>query len=102
MSRGVTLEQLLSEHRDHSIFAPSGASRWLGCPGSLIPNLLAPDNSGYDAALGTVAHGVAEKWLTTGKRPKHRVGDVEWIANGGKLYQIEVDLEMLDYVELLS
>lgn len=99
MSRGVTLEQLLSEHRDHSIFAPSGASRWLGCPGSLVPNLLAPDNSGYDAALGTVAHGVAEEWLTTGKRPKHRVGDVEWIINGGKLYQIEIDLEMLDFVE---
>lgn len=99
MSRGMTLEQLLSEHRDHSIFAPSGASRWLGCPGSLVPNLLAPDNSGYDAALGTVAHGVAEEWLTTGKRPKHRVGDVEWIINGGKLYQIEIDLEMLDYVE---
>lgn len=99
MPRGVTLEQLLSEHRDHSIFAPSGASRWLGCPGSLVPNLLAPDNSGYDAALGTVAHGVAEEWLTTGKRPKHRVGDVEWIINGGKLYQIEIDLEMLDFVE---
>lgn len=99
MQRGVSLEQLLSEHRDHSIFAPSGASRWLGCPGSLIPNLLAPDNSGYDAALGTVAHGVAEEWLTSGKRPKHRIGDVEWIINGGRLYQIEIDLEMLDYVE---
>lgn len=99
MRQVVSLEQLQIDQGDHSIFAPSGSARWLGCPGSLIPNLLAPDNSGYDAALGTVAHGVAEEWLTTGKRPKHRVGTCEWIINGGKLYQIEIDLEMLDYVE---
>lgn len=95
----MNLEQLAAQRGDHSVFAPSGSSRWLLCPGSLIPNLLAPDNSGYDAALGTVAHAMAEIWLTEGKPPRHRIGDVEWIINGGKLYQIEIDAMMLDYVE---
>lgn len=95
----MTLDQLEQQRNGHSVFAPSGSSRWLLCPGSLIPNLLAPDNSGYDAAMGTVAHEVAEEWLVTGKRPKHRIGDVEWVVNGGKLYQIDIDAQMLDYVE---
>lgn len=99
MSRAVTLEQLEIQRNGHSVFAPSGSSRWLLCPGSLVPNLLAPDNAGYDAAMGTVAHELAEQWLVSGKRPKHRIGDVEWVPNGGKLFQIDIDASMLDYVE---
>lgn len=99
MSKAMTLTQLEQQRNGHSVFAPSGASRWLSCPGSLIPNLLAPDTSGYDAAMGTVAHEVAEEWLTTKVRPKHRIGDCEWVVNGGRLFQIDIDASMLDYVE---
>lgn len=101
MPEGNFLRKLEIDRRDggHSIFAPSSASRWMNCPHSLVANLLCEDSAGYDAALGTVAHGVAEEWLKTGCRPSHRIGDVEWIINGSLLFQIEIDGEMLDYVE---
>lgn len=95
------LQQLENDRRDggHSIFAPSSASRWMNCPHSLVANLLCEDSAGYDAALGTVAHGVAEEWLKSGKRPGNLIGEVEWVINGRFLFQIEIDGEMLDYVE---
>lgn len=84
---------------DHSIFSPSASARWLNCPGSLIPNLLAPDDTGIFAAEGTVAHAIAEEWMVTGKKPKHRIGTVEWIENGTDWFEIRVDRAMMIYVE---
>lgn len=84
---------------DHSIFSPSAASRWLNCPGSLIPNLLAQDNTGFHAAEGTVAHSLAEEWLLTGKKPVHRIGTYEWIDNGTDWFEILIDRAMISYVE---
>lgn len=84
---------------DHSIFSPSAASRWLNCPGSLIPNLLAPDNTGVFAAEGTVAHSLAEEWLLTGEKPVHRLGKVEWIDNGTDWFEIPIDRAMFSYVQ---
>lgn len=67
---------------------------WLTCSGSLIPNLLADDQTTYEAAEGTVAHWVAEQWLRTGKRPKHLVGKVRHVEG----WDIEIDDEMLAFV----
>ena len=71
----------------------------MNCPGSLIPNLLAPDNTGFHAAEGTVAHSVAEEWLNTGRKPKHLIGTVEWIENGTDWFEIRIDRAMMSYVE---
>lgn len=72
---------------------------WLTCSGSLIPNILAGDSAGKEAAEGSVAHAVAELWLKTGKRPKHLIGEIR--EQDG--YDIEITEEMLaycgDYVE---
>lgn len=83
----------------HSVFAPSASKMWLNCAGSLIPNLFAPDDSGEDAAYGTVGHMVGETWLKTGKRPDHLLGKTFWVDGAGFGFFIGVDEVMLDHVE---
>lgn len=68
---------------------------WANCSGALIPNLLAPDSSGIEAAEGTVAHGVGELWAKTGKKPRHLLGTTETV-NG---FVIEITHEMMDQVQ---
>lgn len=98
MSNDLAL--LAKDRNGHSCFAPSASAMWLGCPGSLIPNLLADDDSGYEAAEGTVAHEIGEQWLKTGKKPKHRIGEVAKITNGmGTVFEVEITHTMLDFVE---
>lgn len=67
---------------------------WLRCLGSLLPNILAGDEAGEEAAEGTVAHDVADQWMQTGKRPDHLVGTTV-VENG---YEIEITEDMLAYV----
>lgn len=78
----------------HSVFSPSASKMWLTCSGSLIPNILSDDHGSREAAEGTVAHTVAERWLTTGKRPRHMIGEVINVDG----WDITVDDEMLAYV----
>jgi hypothetical protein len=96
---GFDLKELERKLGSHSVFAPSASPMWLYCAGSLIPNLLAEDNAGEDAAYGTVAHGVAEVWLNSGIRPDYLVGTVEEVDEGHEVFKIEITVAMLDYVE---
>lgn len=89
----------LVEEGGHSVFSPSGSKMWLGCAGSLIPNLFAPDESGEDAAYGTVAHMVGETWLKEGKRPKHLLNKTYWVDGEGFGFFITVDDVMMDFVK---
>jgi hypothetical protein len=82
----------------HSHFAPSAAAMWLTCAGSLIANVAAGDNAGYDAAYGTVAHSVAEAWNSTGKRPTHMIGLTLSAQAGGRDWKVVVDENMLFHV----
>ena len=79
----------------HSIFSPSGSAMWLRCTGSLIPNVLAHDDAGWEAAEGTVAHDLADEWYKTGIRPEHRIGEI--VEQDG--HEIEITEEMLAYIE---
>lgn len=78
----------------HSVFSPSSSKMWLTCSGSLIPNILAHDETSAEAAEGTVAHSVAEEWLRTGKRPRHLIGTTVELEG----HEIEIDDEMMAYV----
>jgi Protein of unknown function (DUF2800) len=83
----------------HSIFGASGSPMYLACAGSLIPNIMAPDDSGPDAAYGTVAHGVTEQWLIAGKPPKHLIGTTEIVPAGEHQHEVEIDEEMFFHAE---
>lgn len=95
----IDLATLAQDRGSHSSFGPSSSAMWLACAGSLIPNLMAPDNAGEDAAYGTVAHGVTETWLKTGKKPVHLLGEKEWVESGDWGYLIEIDEVMLEHVQ---
>nr|DAI87192.1 MAG TPA: Protein of unknown function (DUF2800) [Caudoviricetes sp.] len=83
----------------HSVFSPSGSPMWLNCSGSLIPNLFAEDDSGEDAAYGTVGHMVGETWLKTRTRPNHLLGTRHFVQSGEWGYFITVDESMMEYVK---
>lgn len=73
---------------------------WLGCAGSLIPNLFAQDDSGEDAAYGTVGHLVGETWLKTGRKPVEMIGTKKYVPRRDQVgFLIEIDHAMVDYVE---
>jgi len=101
MFESLLLNFIAKHYRDaaHSIFSPSGSHMWMNCRGSLIPNLLAPDSAGFEAAEGTVAHSVHEEWLKTGEKPVHMLGRVERVQEGNQVFEIEIDREMLNHVE---
>lgn len=112
------LEALMESLGDHSVFAPSGSAMWLFCSGSLIPNLLAEDNAGEDAAYGTVGHKVGETWLSRLKAnpfeayrdlltldewidsltPREMIGLTTEIKERHETFKILIDAEMLGYV----
>lgn len=99
MLERLLLSWLARGRGEHSAFAPSASAMWMGCSGSLIPNLLMPDEGSREAAEGTVAHKVAEQWLTTGRKPRALVGTSEWVEAGDWGYLVEIDEAMLDYVQ---
>lgn len=78
----------------HSVYSPSGGEMTMTCEESLYLNAIAEDHQTYEAAEGTVAHGLAEDWLKTGERPDHRIGDVVDI----KGFEITIDEEMIGFV----
>lgn len=86
----------------HSSLGPSGAKRWMNCPGSvrLCAGVPKPPASEY-AAEGTVAHALAEEYATGAidyLDLASRVGNV--ISQDG--FEIEVTDEMVDGAALYS
>ena len=45
----------------HDLYSPSGAHRWMACPGSAAFCANIPDQASEDAEIGTLAHKVAEQ-----------------------------------------
>lgn len=118
-THGLDLAAIEAASGGHSIFAPSGSAMWLTCSGSLIPNILAPDTAGIDAAYGTVGHHVAETWLKAIQsilpkleageydtmaavvdwcEPNHLIGTTQTVHERDESFVITIDEEMLGYV----
>lgn len=78
----------------HAKLSPSGASRWMACPGSVVLEAQYPDESSAYAAEGSVAHDIATGVLT---EPDYTIPVGEVVEYEG--HKILVSREMAGYVE---
>ena len=97
----IDLSALARDRGTHSSFGPSSSAMWLNCAGSLIPNLMADDDAGYDAAYGTVAHDVTDQWRKANKKPKHLLGTTVFIERFSQWWGffVDIDVDMLDHCQ---
>lgn len=99
--RPIDLSALARDRGTHSSFGPSSSAMWLNCPGSLIPNLMAEDDAGFDAAYGTVAHEVTDVWRKSGKKPKHMLGTTVFVESASLQWGffVDIDVNMMDHCQ---
>ena len=76
--------------RAHVELAPSKASQWLNCPGSILLSRGIKDTSSWFADEGTAAHELGEKCLRSGSNPHDFLGQ--------KFGKFEVDADMAENV----
>ena len=80
----------------HAKLSPSGAHRWMACPGSVALEAAFPDQSSAYAAEGTLAHTLASEHLDgSGLHPSQRIGEVHEVDG----FTFTVDATMADYVD---
>ena len=80
----------------HAKLSPSGAHRWMACPGSVGLEAAFPDQSSAYAAEGTLAHTLASEHLDgSGLHPSQRIGEVHEVDG----FMFTVDAAMADYVD---
>ena len=78
----------------HSLLSPSGAHRWMRCPGSIGAESGLPDTSSKYAAEGTAAHELAAKCLELEANAEAVIGDTMTV-NG---YDFTVTADMAHHV----
>lgn len=85
----------MSDHEYHAKLSPSGASRWLACPGSVVLSEGIKDSDSAYSAEGTAAHTIAA-WCLKDKVPADQfIGET---LNVGA-YKIPITKEMARYVQ---
>lgn len=75
-----------SEMPEHSPLGASGAYRWMKCPGSVMLARGTSDDESEFAALGTAAHTLGEKCLSSGEDAW------EWTGGGVDGHQVDADM----------
>ncbi len=79
----------------HAKLSPSGAHRWMRCPGSIALEAPFPNDSSVYAAEGTLAHLLASEELDGTKPAAERIGEQHTVDG----FDFTVDKVMVAYVE---
>jgi hypothetical protein len=82
--------------RAHVELSPSGADRWLNCPGSVALSRGIKDSGSWFADEGTAAHELSEKCLRSGSNPHDFLGQVIKIKDK----EFVVDSDMAENVSV--
>lgn len=81
---------------EHAQLSPSGAERWMGCPGSAFMEQGLPDSTSSFAAEGTAAHALAERCL----REELDAHDFNNLIIDVGSYKFVVDTAMAEAVQI--
>ncbi len=80
---------------EHARLSPSGAERWMACPGSIYLEAAFPDEGSSYAKEGTLAHELAAGHLKDGWKLEEYIGE-SWTFEDGTVLKITAD--MVDHV----
>ena len=83
----------------HAKLSPSGAHRWMACPGSAVLEAAFPDKGSAYAQEGTVAHELAAGHLLIGWNLAEYVGE-DWHGEepDGTKWKVRITQDMVDHV----
>lgn len=79
----------------HAKLSPSGAHRWMACPGSVVLEADFPDQSSVYAAEGTLAHEIASECLIHDLYPSMYLGEKHTVDG----FDFTVGQDMVGHVD---
>jgi hypothetical protein len=91
----------MSDGAYHAKLSPSGAHRWMACPGSVVLEAAYPDSASVYADEGTAAHTLAAWCLTDRVPAEEYIGEV--IRVGERSFAVDKTMAgyVADYVKLV-